>query len=219
MIKLLTSLYLCMICHFHHAQQIYHFWDTSFYLLALSSLTPWHLLKSHLVSPANSSRVTCPPSCFMTGIFYESTVGLPAPKGQTARQQRSEWMAHFLAMVWWRGYSSSSLSSRLSVTRHTDRANLSVSNHCLLALLHVLHTIWVIMSCCQCDSSPQKTQITQKGSVGAVVDFILYGVKQWVTTGYCWALNVKGSHPIWRWLSGICISQCWISLLSSFIHL
>lgn len=100
--------------------------ETHANLLASSNLAPRHLLKSHPVSPANSSIVTYPLSCFMTGIFYETTVGLQALRGQTARQQRSEWMAHFLAVAWGRGCSSSSLSSRLSVTRHTDRANLKV---------------------------------------------------------------------------------------------
>ncbi len=123
MIMLITSSHLYMIWRFHHAQLIYHF-ETQAYLLASSNVTAWHLLKSHPVSPANSSKVTYPLSCFMTGIFYETTVGLPAHRGQTTRQQRSEWMAHFLAVAWWRGYSSSSLSSRLSVTRHTDRAYL-----------------------------------------------------------------------------------------------
>lgn len=79
------------------------------------------------VSPGNSSWVTrpLPPTgSFMTDIFYETTAGLQTLKGQTARQQRSIWMAHFLAVAWWRGYCSSSLSPRLSVTRHTDSANL-----------------------------------------------------------------------------------------------
>lgn len=128
MIKLITSAHLCMIWRFHHDQQIYHFWE---YLLASSNLTTWHLLKSHPGSPANSSRVTYPLGCFMTGIFYETTVGLSAPRGQTARQQRSEWMAHFLAVARWRGYSSSSLSSRLSLTRHPDGENL---NECVKPL-------------------------------------------------------------------------------------
>lgn len=143
--------------------------ETQAYLLASSNLTPWHLLKSHPVSPANSSRVTYPLGCFMTGIFYETTVGLPALRGQTARQQRSEWMAHFLAVAWWRGYSCSRLSSRLSVTRHTDRVNLEECDKPLSASSalctehHMGH-----YELFECDKSPQKTvTVHSKGSVPA----------------------------------------------------
>lgn len=122
-----------MICCFHHAQQIafFHHTELSFLrhkliFLPRPDLHPdtycWNLIWYHQVIA--HEWLSPPPSSFMTGIFYETTVGLQALKGQTARQQRSIWMADFLAVAWWRGYSSSSLSSRLSVTRHTDSANL-----------------------------------------------------------------------------------------------
>lgn len=68
-------------------------------LLASFNLTPWHLLKSHPVSLANSSRVNYPLSCFMADIFYETMVGFPALRGQ-ASLQWSEWTAHFPSMAW-----------------------------------------------------------------------------------------------------------------------
>lgn len=84
----------------------------------------------------------------MTRLFTRPLWAFPALRGQTAQQQWSELMVHFLAMVWWRGYSSSSISSRLLVTKCLDRASIKkcVKHcHCLLALLLVRHTtLWII---------------------------------------------------------------------------
>lgn len=82
--------------------------------------TYWNLIWYHWLI----AQVWPPPAVLWLAFFYETTVGLPALKGQTARQQRSEWMAHFLAVAWWRGYSSSSLSSRPAAARRTDGDHL-----------------------------------------------------------------------------------------------
>lgn len=137
---------------FRRAQHIYHLRDTILDLGLVESctLTPTEISSNITI---NSSRLSRPLGCFMTGIFYETTAGPPAPRGQTARQQRSEWMAHFLAVAWCGGYGSSGLFLRGCRWRDTHRANLcvsasnhSASNHCLLALLHVPDTMQVVTS-------------------------------------------------------------------------
>lgn len=112
-------------------------------LLVSFNLTPWHLLKSHPVSLANSSRVNYPLSCFMAGIFLWDHSGLSSPE-----------RSGFAAVV--RMNSSFPIHGMIeSIRLHffffsgdadTEQILQMVSNHCLQLLLHILNTIWATMS-------------------------------------------------------------------------
>lgn len=133
--------------------------ETRAYLLASSNLTPWHLLKSHPVSPANSSRVTYPLRGFMTYDFLWDHSGPFSPErsdGSTAAVRMNG------------SFPSRGTMKRIqflrAVSGETEQILKSVSNHSLLALLHVPNTTWVTMSpFCATDPHRRPSRTSLKG--------------------------------------------------------
>lgn len=147
MIKLIT--HLLVIWRFRQAQHIYHFWDTDLYLLASSNLAPWHLVKSHPISAANSSRVTYPHRLFYDWHLLWDHSGPSSPErsdGSTAAVRMNGsfpssglmWRIQFLWLFLW------AVGDK---THRWEQIFKSVSTHRLRGLLHVLNSTCVIMSC------------------------------------------------------------------------